>query len=125
MKTGDQVVTGEGRAQARTEWMLSQPAQLAQATAQTTWCADVERCFLAADVPAALAQVARGSTLQLAELAALVRAELAPVARLSVASLVTLFVHARDATAALMKCARSARPCTSCAACQQVAAERP
>jgi hypothetical protein len=104
--------------------MLSQPAQLAQATAQTTWCADVERCFLAADVPAALAQVARSSTLQLAELAALVRAELTPVARLSVASLVTLFVHARDATAALIKCARTARQSTSRAACQQFSVVR-
>lgn len=62
-------------------------------------------------MPPELAKVARGSTLQLTELAALVRAELAPVARLSVASLVTLFVHARDTTAALIKCAWKVEHC--------------
>lgn len=84
--------------------MLSQPAQLAQATAQITWCADMERGLAAPDAPAALTRMSRACIAQLGELAALVRAELAPVARLSVASLVTLFVHARDVTAALLKC---------------------
>ena len=91
--------------QARTEWMVGQPAQLAQATSQTSWCADVERALAALDRPAALAGVKRGCVAQLVELAAMVRAELAPVARLSVASLITLSVHARDVTAALLKCA--------------------
>ena len=85
--------------------MVGQPAQLAQATSQTVWCADVERALAALDRPAALAGVKRGCVAQLAELAAMVRAELAPIARLSMASLVTLFVHARDVTVALFKCA--------------------
>ncbi|KAK9840828.1 hypothetical protein WJX81_007516 [Elliptochloris bilobata] len=89
--------------QSRTDWMVGQPAQLAQATAQTMWCADVERALAAPNQPAALAGLGRGCVTQLAELAALVRAELAPVARLSVASLVTLFVHARDVTAAQLR----------------------
>lgn len=89
--------------------MLSQPAQLAQATAQTIWCADVERGLAAPDLLAALTRISRACVAQLGELAALVRAELAPVPRLSVASLVTLFVHARDVTTALLRCDRSSR----------------
>ena len=88
--------------------MVGQPAQLAQATSQTIWCADVERALAAPNRPAALAGVKRGCMVLLAELAAMVRAELAPVARISVASLVTLFVHARDVTTALLMCAQ---PC--------------
>lgn len=85
--------------------MVGQPAQLAQATSQTMWCADVERALAAPDRPAALAGVKRGCVAQLAELAAMVRADLAPIARLSVASLITLSVHGRDVTTALLRCA--------------------
>lgn len=41
--------------EARSQWVLEQPAQLVIAVSQVYWCAGVEACFAAEDVSVALA----------------------------------------------------------------------
>lgn len=65
----------------RTQWVLSNPAQLVIVVSNIFWCQAVEQCFAAADPLVALQAFYKTGLSQLAELTALVRGELTSLER--------------------------------------------
>ncbi|GFR44385.1 hypothetical protein Agub_g5605 [Astrephomene gubernaculifera] len=82
--------------EARSGWVLKQPAQLVIAISQVYWCHGVEEALKSTDPVQALGDYRMINVRQLADLTKLVRGELSSLHRRIIAALITIDVHARD-----------------------------
>ncbi|EFJ52606.1 dynein heavy chain 7 [Volvox carteri f. nagariensis] len=87
--------------EARSAWVLKQPAQLVIAISQVFWCHGVEEALRSVDPVGAMGDYRAVNVRQLADLTKLVRGELSSLHRRIIAALITIDVHARDIVDAL------------------------
>eukprot|EP00727_Mastigamoeba_balamuthi_P003136 m51a1_g1282 putative dynein heavy chain axonemal (4140) ;mRNA; f:131088-144324 len=87
----------------REQWVLEYPAQIVLAVSQVYWCREVTRCLNMPDPVAALNKFHARQIKQLNKLVELVRGKLTELQRGMLASLITIDVHARDITTALIE----------------------